>query len=93
MHFPRFRPHRALPPAIGTSRVRQAARRHFAGSLALNHPAQTLPQRVRRQLDLIEMRRLASLLDPLQLDGHRRCLLQQIFQFFLQPIMPRIHAT
>jgi len=92
MHFPPFRQHPALPPAIGTSRFCPAGGHHFAGPLALNHAAQTLSQCVRGELDLIKMRRLASLLDPLQFDCHRRCLLQQIFQLFLQSFLLRIHA-
>ncbi len=93
MDFPRFRLHPALPPAIRTSRVRQASRHHFPRPLTLNHPAQPLAQRMRRQLDLIVVWRPTSLLDSLKLRRHRRRLLQQIFQLFLQTIPIRIHAT
>lgn len=93
MHFPPGRCHAALPPAARTRRVRQASRRHFPRPLALNQPAQTLAQGVRRQLDLVIVRSSTPLLESLQLRRHRRRFLQQKFQLLLQSILLRIHAT
>jgi hypothetical protein len=78
MDLPLLRLHAALPPAIRTSRVRQASRHHFSRPLALNHPAQLLAQGVRGELDLIVVGSSTPLLDPLKLRRHRRSLLQQI---------------
>lgn len=92
MDFPRFRLHPALLTATRTSRIRQPCRRHFSRPLTLRQPAETLPQRMRVQLNLIVVRRPCPLLHPLQLRCYRRRLLQQISQLLLQPFLIRIHA-
>jgi hypothetical protein len=91
MHLARLGLHAALPSASRTSGIVQPGRRHLASSLALNHAAELLPQRVRGQLDLIVMRR-SLLLEPLEFHRYRRRLIQQILQLLLQSNLLRIHA-
>lgn len=92
MDFSGLSLHAAQPPTIRTARVRQSRRRHFPRPLVLNHPAKSLTNLVGRQLDLIIVRRPAPLIDPLQFRSRRRCLAQQILQFFLQTVPLHIHA-
>lgn len=78
------RRHTAGAAAIGTGLLVGLLGSHIAGPTRLNQPAQTLADLMRGNLDLIIMGRPSTLLQGLQLSGHRRSLLQQIGQPLFQ---------
>jgi hypothetical protein len=90
--LPLGRFHAAVLAAVGTPDLWGMLQSHIGGSGGLNHLAQSLPNFVGRDLDLIEVRRSRALLSGLNLGGHVSGLLQQIGEFSVQLVLIRIHA-
>lgn len=67
--------------------------RNVAGPLGLHHPVQTLPDFIRRVLDLVVMRNAGTLIDRLDLASHTRCFLENIGKFFVELSPFRVHAN
>lgn len=72
VHGTNFSPlgiHGALSSTVRTGRLLQVFGSNFTRPGRLNHPAQLLADLVSRQLDLVEVRRLLTLIGGLQFRG------------------------
>lgn len=83
----------AGPPTVGAIDLRGLFGRHVTGPGRLNHATQLLTDVVRRQFDLIIVRRPFTLLHGLQLSRDLGSFFQQISQLLFQSNLFRVHAN
>ena len=78
--------------ALGTITFGALLGCHFAGTTRLNHAAQSLADFVRRDLDLVVVRRPRPLLDGLNFASNVSCLLEDFGEFLFEFFLFRVHA-